>query len=271
MTWRTWLLGVLVLWPALAAGGEPQGFLDRPWGTPWHPDTIRSLPGCDGQGDVVADVDGMVVRAVQPECVGYRFSDEQTVNLILLYPEIRWHRLEESRTVVRTLLALPKVWGLGPATVDHLETARASLDRLARQRRRYGDDAPILPDRGHLIARTGALDGLQGYQLNFQDGGYAAMRSVALARLGRPTRQTTGRISSPDGDLVTTEVLEWSGERTLAVLREHGAAGAGGYLAVATRAYASTVGDCALPGRRPDNALSYPWVLMVIEGFGWAR
>jgi hypothetical protein len=219
----------------------------------------------------VADVEGIVARVGQPECVGYRFSEAQTVNLILLYPEIRWHRLEDSRTVVRTLLALPKVWGLGPATIDHLETARVSLEHLARRRRLYGDDAPIFPDRGHLIARTGALEGLQGYQLNFQDGGYAEMRSAALARLGRPTRQATGWISSPDGDLVTSEVLEWSRERTLAVLKEHGAAGAGGYLAVVTRAYAGTIGDYAPAGRRPDNALSYPWVLAVIEGFGWAR
>jgi hypothetical protein len=97
------------------------------------------------------------------------------------------------------------------------------------------------------------------------------MRSAALVRLGRPTRRTTGWVSSSDGDLVTSETLEWSGERTLAVLKEHGAAGPGGYLAVVTRAYASAVGDCAPPGRRPDNALSYPWVLAVIEGFGWAR
>jgi hypothetical protein len=271
VTWRAWLLGLLVLSPAVAASGEPEGFRDRPWGSPWQFDTISSLPGCDTQGEVVADVEGVIGRVIQPECVGYRFSNEQTVNLILLYPEIKWHRLEDSRTVVRTLLAHPKVWGLDPAAVDRLETARASLDRLERLRGLYGAEAPIFPDSGHLLAGSGVLGGLQGYQLNFQEGGYAAMRASALSRLGQPTRQSSRWVSSSDGDLVTSEVLEWSGERTLAVLKEHGLTGPGGFLAVVTRAYHSTLGECAPAGRRPDHAVSYPWFMGVIEGFGWAR
>jgi hypothetical protein len=269
--WPIALLFVLQLSAAPAAGEEPWGFLDRPWGTPWHPDAIRSLPGCEGQGEVVADVEGQIARVVQPECVGYRLPDGQRVTLMLFYPEIKRHRLEDCKVVVRTLLALPRVWGLTAATVDRLRTALAEIERLDRLRKRFGDGPPVFSDLGHLLVRPDGLDGLQGYQLNFRPDVYATLRSAALAQLGPPMLTATGWVSSEDGFLVAGEVLEWSGERTLAVLREHGPRGPGGHFTVVTRAYRDAVTAARVAGRRPENPMSYPWFLELIEGFAWAR
>ena len=93
------LVGILFLQVAsLVPGGpvgaqEPQGFGNWAWGTPWSGNPIRTLPGCGGQGEVVTDVEGLIARVAQPECVGYRFAEGLRVNLILLYPEIKWQRV----------------------------------------------------------------------------------------------------------------------------------------------------------------------------------
>lgn len=265
-----WVLGAL-LWSAAAAfGEEPGGFLDRSWGTSWTDDAIRSLAGCDGQGEIVANVEGMIARVAQPECVGYRLSAEQTVNLILFYPEIRWHRLAEARAALRPLVELPRAWGLEPTSAERLAAWLRRLERLSRLRAAYGDDPPAFPDLGHFLVLPPAAQGLQGYQLNFPWTDYERVKSLIIHRLGPPTR-TTMRVVSAVGEMATGEVLEWAGEQTTAALKEYGGGGPSGHFVVVTRAYRAVITGGAASGRRASHVVSYPWFLELIEGFRWAR
>ena len=248
-------LGLLL--PIIADAEEPRGFLDRPWGTRWSHDAITALPGCETQGETIADVEGHIARVAQTECLGYRFSDRLTVNLTLLYPDIRWHSLDQSIVVVRSLLDLRRIWGLERRTVVLLERWAEELDLRHHLRARHGAQAPVYRDMGYDSLRLPeTARGLRGYQLNFTREQHGAMRAVLTKGLGAPTRES-GR---PE-----MEVLEWRGERTLATLTRD-------YFVVVTREYAELLeaAAAASPAERPSPA-SYPWYLELVEGFGWAR
>jgi hypothetical protein len=241
---------------------EPGGFRDRAWGTRWDEDAIRSLPGCHAQGETIADVEGYVAVVAQPECVGYRFAADLTVNLVLIYPEIKWHGLEQSRLVVENLLTLRTIWGLAPETTARLERWSAELDRLSRLRTLYGTDAPVFPDMAyHTFDLPEAGRGLQGYQINFRRDQYVTVKAALIRQLGAPTRETDD------------EVLEWLGDKTVAVMRERGNAAASGYFVVITRAYLDLVktGLAANVVTRRSTPYSRPWFLQLVEGFDWAR
>ena len=254
---RALCLALGLLLPILADAEEPSGFLDRPWGTRWSPDAIASLPGCEDQGESIADVEGYIVRVAQTECLGYRFSEHVTVNLTLLYPEIRWHALEQSTVVVRSLLDLRRIWGLDLRTVVLLERWAQKLDRRRDLRAQYGAHAPVYRDLGyHSVRIPEAGRGLRGYQLSFTRERYETMRAMLTKDLGVPTRE-----SGPTG----LEVLKWRGDRTLATLTRD-------YFVVVTREYAALLEatPSAWPAERP-TPVSYPWYLELVEGFWWAR
>ncbi len=254
---RAMCLALGLLLPILADAEEPSGFLDRPWGTRWSPDAISSLPGCKDQGESIADVEGYIVRVAQTECLGYRFAKQVTVNLTLLYPEIRWHALEQSTVVVRSLLDLRRIWGLDLRTVVLLARWAEELDRRRDLRARYGAHAPVYRDMGyHSVGIPEAGRGLRGYQLSFAREQYGAIRAILTKGLGAPTHQS-GRLEM--------EVLEWHGERALATLTRD-------YFVVITREYAALLEatPSVFPAERPYPA-SYPWYLELVEGFGWAR
>ena len=254
---RAMCLALGLLLPIVVDAEEPSGFLDRPWGTRWSPTAIASLPSCEDQGETIADVEGSIVRVAQTECLGYRFSEQVTVNLTLLYPDIRWHALEDSTVVVRSLLDLRRIWGLDLRTVVLLERWTAELDRRRDLRARYGAHTPVYRDMGyHSLRLPEAGRGLRGYQLSFAREQYGTMRSMLTKDLGTPTRK-----SGP----TEIEVLEWRGERTLATLTRD-------YFVVVTREYAALLEatPSTFPAERPYPA-SYPWYLELVEGFGWAR
>jgi len=254
---RAMCLALGLLLPLIADADEPSGFLDRPWGTRWSHGVITSLPGCEDQGETIADVEGYIVRVAQTECLGYRFSDRLTVNLTLLYPDIRWHSLDQSSIVVRSLLELRRIWGLEHRTVVLLERWAEELDRRRDLRARHGAHPPVYRDMGYEALRLPEpARGLRGYQLSFAREQHGAMRTVLTKRLGAPTRE---------GGRPEMEVLEWRGERTLATLTRD-------YFVVVTREYAELLeaAAAASPAERPSPA-SYPWYLELVEGFGWAR
>src|SRR5262249_40321410 len=143
------LLYISMLSSSTAWAEEPSGFLGQVWGTRWDDVAIASLAGCEGQGTTVGDVDGYVALVLQPECVGYRFSDELTVNLILIFPDVKWHAIEQSRLVVDNLLAFRKMWGLDQQTVGYLERWSRVLDRRLRQRSLYGAQRPVVSDMAY--------------------------------------------------------------------------------------------------------------------------
>ena len=256
---------VTLLLAAAAHAEEPGGFRDRPWGTPWDSTAIVSLPGCDEQGELVANVAGYVALVEQPECVGYRLSEHQRVTLILFYAEIKWHALDPARRVVTGLLAHRRMWGLTQGTAAGLERMAGHLDALTAARRPHGAAPPIVPE-----LRTGALpseaDGLQGYQMNFAATAYDAVRSAAARELGPATERAS--------DPVSGETLTWVGSRTLAILSERGHGSASGYFAIVTVEYLRALSArTARPSSRPlwANPMSNPGVLRIVEWFDWAR
>jgi|RhiMetdeSRZDD1v2_1073273.scaffolds.fasta_scaffold796677_2 hypothetical protein len=255
--WRAIGLALALLWPLPVFAEEPAGFLDRPWGARWTGDAISALPGCEDQGETIADVEGFIVRVAQPECLGYRFAEGLTVNLYLLYPDIGRRSLDGSRVTVRSLLDHRRMWGLDLYAVEMLERWDAELRRRHDLRARHGACEPVLRGMAH-----GTLDlpaearGLQGYQLSFSRTQYDAMRVALLQRLGPPRREGEGEY---------TEGLEWRGERTIARLMPD-------YFVVVTRAYAALLDALPIPPRAEPPALaSYPWYLQLVEGFAWAR
>jgi hypothetical protein len=253
--------------PAMVGAGEPAGFRDRPWGARWDASAIGSLPGCEGQGELVVDVEGYVARVAQPECVGYRFSAELRVNLILFYPEIKWHSLDRSRLVVDNLLSLRRIWGLHRETVADLERFSARLAALSPLRGLYGGGRPVFPDMSEAFQLPDSGRGLQGYQVTFPQHQYDAMKSALLSRLAPPTRQTLETASG--------EVLEWTGNSTHSVLKTGGGADGSGYFFVVTKRCV----NLPVEGERsPEmglalrpNLMSYPWFIQLVEGFEWAR
>ncbi len=274
---RAWQVGVLCVsllssWAACAE--EAGGILGRAWGTRWDDDAIRSLPGCEGQGETIADVEGYVAVVAQPECVGYRFSSHLTVNLMLIYPDIKWHSLENSRLVVDNLLAFRHLWGLAPDTIARLERWSAELDRRSRLRMRYGTREPVFPDMAYgTLDLPEAARGLQGYQLNFRREQYVAMKAALMKGFGAPTRQSHEGGQAAAGTPATGEVLEWLGEGTVAVMKEHGRTAASGYFVILTRDYSELLTAAPahdVPTQRP-TPMSYPWFLQLVEGFEWAR
>jgi hypothetical protein len=276
------LLLTTLLATALRADG-PSGFRDRAWGTPWNDDAIRSLVGCAGQGEVVTDIEGVIARVAQPECVGYRFSEQLTVNLILLYPEIRWHRLDRARAVLRMLLSDAEMWRLEREVAGELEAWSVQLGWLAAARTAYGEDGPVFRDMAAVFDLADSMRGLQGYQLNFPRKQYAAVRSTLVRQFGPPARE---RIESRDDavdDAGVVEVLEWDWDRTVAVMRESGDAATSGYFVIVTRDYRDLITEYerAAARRRADgevtqpvlwrNPSSYRWFLQVLESFNWAK
>jgi hypothetical protein len=275
---------VLLVTVPPAGADEPRGFRDRIWGTPWDGNAVRNLPGCWGQGEVVTDVEGLIARVAQPECVGYQFADELTVNQILLYPEIKWHRLDQARAVLRTLLSCPEVWGLKREVAEQLETWSARLDRLAGARTAHGEDGPVFRDMAErLFDLADPMRGLQGYQVSFPREQYAAMKSVLVQQFGPPTNERLEWTSLPVGGAGVGHVLEWSWERAVAVMRDSGGTGRSGYFAIVTRDYRDLVVDrerAAARSREDEvrtrpvfwrNPRSYPWFLELLEGFEWAN
>lgn len=270
-------------WALLAGAEEPGGFRDRIWGTPWDGNAIRTLPGCDGQGEIVTDVEGVIARVAQPECVGYRVSDDLRVTLILLYPDVKWHRLEHAQVVVAPLVSDWRVWGLTRETADRLAGWLMQVNRLTHLRKVYGDHEPMFFDMGEFFDLPDSVRGLQGYQINFPHEQYAAMKSTLIRQLGPPATQTTDGESAAAGRRTAGEVLEWSGEMTIAVMREYGSRGLSGSFAIVTRRYrdflrerkrviaehkSCVVGDPLLRQRNPS---SYPWFLELVESFSWAQ
>ena len=274
----------------------PRGFLDRGWGTPWGKDAIRSLPGCEAQGEIIAEIDGYLALVAQPECVGYELWGRHRVTLILIYRNVPWHPLDTSRRLVDSLLASPRLWGLTPENVARLESWSVKLDRLARLRALHGGEAPVfphitdigpLPDpvpgtRGYRVrALPPATQGLQGYQVNFPHKDYGALRSALRAELGAPTREAPRGDEIAGGSSRAGEVLEWSGDRTVAILAEHGRSGESGYFVTVTREYLRLVTEqhdaVGATGRRmpifpsPVGPGSYPWVLEVMESIHWTE
>jgi hypothetical protein len=200
------------------------------------------------------------------------------VNLILLYPEIRWQRLDQARAVLSTLLSCPGVWGLKGEMIEQLETWSAKLDRLSSARMAYGGDGPAFRDMsGRLFDLADPLRGLQGYQLNFPREKYVEMKSILVGQFGPPAVERLESTSLPAGG----HVLEWSWEHAVAVMKEPGGTGRSGYFAIVTRAYRDVLVDLersAARGRgdsghsRPifwRNPRSYPWFLELLEGFEW--
>ncbi len=251
--------------PVTGSAGEPAGFRDRPWGTRWDASAIGSLPGCEGQGELVVDVEGFGARVAQPECVGYRFSAELQVNLILFYPEIKWHSLDRSRVVVDNLLSLRRMWALRREAVGALERFSARLAALSPLRELYGGGEPVFPDMAEDFHLPDAVRGLQGYQVNFPQYEYDSMKSALLSQLGPPTR----RASEAAGG----EALEWIGDDTQAVLKG-GSANASGSFVVVTRWYVELLAERKkdVKSRFADRPLmSYPWVIQIVERFEWAR
>ncbi len=271
---------VALLWTTPACPEEPRGFLDRLWGTPWDASVIPTLPGCDGQGDIVTDVEGVIAEVVQPECVGYRLSDSLTVNLILLYPDMKWHRLKDARIALRTLSSDWPLWALTPTTADRLQRSLERIERLELRRRLYGDAEPAFPHMAEVFDLADPARGLQGYQINFPSDRYAIMKSALIGQLGPPTTQTMERTDAT----APREVLEWSGERTVAVMKEYGSVDASGYFAIVTRDYRDLLSEykqVTAPNTRKNssqrdaraarrNPSPYPWFLELIEAFSWA-
>jgi hypothetical protein len=247
-------LVLMLLLPSGLGAGEPDGFLDRPWGTRWTAEAISSLRGCDGQGETIAEVDGLVIRAAQTECLGYRLPEGLIVNLNLLYADIRWHSLDHSRGIVRNLLDLRRMWGLWPHVVEVLEDWREELARRQVLLDRYGGHRPVYPDVAYgTLDLPAAAQGLQGYQLSFGPADYDEMRATLVKRFGPPTRRAAGG-----------GAVEWWGDRTIATL-------ATDHFVVVTRAYlafleAPAISPCAWP-----TPASYPWYLQLVEDFAWAR
>ena len=230
------------------------------------------MSGCLAQGETIADVEGYIALVAQPECVGYRFANDLTVNLLLLYPDVKWHALEKSRLVVDNLIALRRIWDLTPETVILLEGWSVELERRSRLLIRYGSEAPIFPDMAHhTLDLPEAGRGLQGYQINFPRERYVSMKAALTRRLGPPTRQTVEEGHTASGSSTTGEVLEWLSERTVAVMKERGSAAASGYFVVITRAYLELIktGRAAEIITRRPTPYSYPWFLQLIESFGW--
>ena len=268
------VLFALLLSSCAAWAEEPGGFLGRAWGTRWDDDAIRSLPGCEPQGETIADVRGYVARVAQPECVGYRFADHLTVNLILIYPDVKWHDLEKSRLVVDNLIALRRIWGLAPETVIHLKRWSAELERRSRVRMRYGTEAPAFPDMAHYtFDLPEAAQGLQGYQINFPRDRYVTMKAALTKQFGPPTRQANEDGHTTSGASGAGQVMEWLGERTVAVMKEHGSTAASGYFVIITRAYLELIktGLAADVVAWRSTPFSYPWFLQMVERFDWAR
>lgn len=273
---------------------EPRPVLERAWGTPWDKDAVGSLPGCEGQGEIIAEVHGYLARVAQPECVGYRLWNRYPVTLILIYRDIPWHSLDSSRRVVDNLLASRGVWGLTPTTVDRLGSWAVALERLARLRRVYGDDPPVLPQisairpvphavpgvKGYQVrALPPATRGLQGYQINFSHEHYAALKSALRTRLGTPTRE-------PHFDRVAHQtsrlggVQEWRGNGTVATLQGAGSNGGFGHFLIVTEAYLALLNEDAhsrgarasMPALASWAAfMSPPWILDVLERFDSVR
>ena len=256
-TLRTIGLALTLLWPLGAYAEESTGFRDRPWGTRWSADAVGALPSCEDQGETIAEVEGVVARVAQTECLGYRFADGLVVDLFLLYPDIRWHSLEASRATVRNLLDHRRMWGLDRYTVTMLERWAAELKRRRALRARHGAQEPVLRDMAiGTLDLPPAARGLQGYQLSFPRAQYDAMRAVMASRLGPPTR---------DGSEAEAGNLEWQGERTIAKLTPD-------YFVVVTRDYAELLKGPAIPRRaEPPTPASYPWYLQLVEGFAWAQ
>jgi hypothetical protein len=263
-----------------AAADEPRGFRDRAWGAQWSADSIGSLPGCAGQGDVVIDVEGVIARVAQPECVGYRFSDDLVVTLILLYPEIKWRRLDEARSVVRLLSSDPALWRLNREVAGQLEAWSSQLGWLANARAAYGEGDPVFRDMADVFDLASSMRGLQGYQLNFPRRQYAAMKSALVRQLGPPLQE---RLESMGGAPGLVQVLEWGWERTVAIMREAGDVESSGYFAIVTRDYRAllTEHERVAARRRVNgetagpvlwrNPSSYRWFLEVVEEFSWAK
>jgi len=264
-----------LLLPGTVRAQGLEGFRDRPWGTPWDAGAIAALPGCETQGELVADVGSYLARVAQPDCVGYRFSEHHRVNLILLYPDIKWRSFDQSRSLVDQLRSERRMWGLSRETVATLDRVSAQLAALAPLRRLHGADGPVFPDMGDAFDLPGHVRGLQGYQINFATAQYDAMRSRLVIELGRPTRTSRHPVSG--------ETLEWRDDSARATLKERGGADASGYLAVVTTRYLDflaaqkgVTGDSTRPLARAattlrPNVMSYPWFVQVFEWFDWAR
>jgi hypothetical protein len=249
-------LALALAWTVAAHAEDPSGFLDRPWGTRWSADAIGALPDCADQGETIADVDGLIARVAQTECLGYRF-DGLTVNLFLLYPDIRWNSLEASRATVRSLLHHRRMWGLDRYTVELLERWAVELERRHGLRARHGAREPTLRDMAYgILDLPAAARGLQGYQMSFPPAQHAAMQAALTQRLGAPTRK------APEA---SAGILEWRHERTIARLMPD-------HFVVITRAYAALLEAPELPRpAEPPTPASYPWYLQLVEGFPWAR
>ena len=225
----------------------------------------------------MTDVDGFVARVAQPECVGYRLSDGGRVNLILLHPDIRWHSLERARAVVDGLVSMPRLWGLRRETVAQLRRVSADLARIAPLRPLYGADGPAVPDRAEDVRLPASARGLQGYQINFATERYDRVRAAARAQLGPPSGPGSLSRMTPPGS--RGEVLEWAGEHTVAILRQHGPLDASGYLLVLTRAYLTLLAERPGTAEAPSppsplprpNPTSHAWFLEIVESFAWAR
>lgn len=277
---RGLLAGAMLAWLLSAAHADDVGLPDRPWGSPWHGEAIRGLPGCGTQGELIVDVEGYIARVVQPECVGYRLADDLTVTLILVYPEIRWHAIEQSSRLIRTLLQGWRMWGLTPQTAARLDRALPRIERLVQLRARYGAEPALVPDMADHMDPPGAARGLQGYQINFPSDKYATMRALLLSRLGPPVRRSEG---------VGGELFEWVDDTTVAVMREPGAFADSGYFLILTRAYydmlrgplrtlAELTDDRArgirsvTPRHHPwRSPMAYRWVLEPLASFEWAQ
>lgn len=269
---------------------EVRRVIERAWGTPWDTDAVSSLPGCEGQGEIIAEIHGYLARVAQPECVGYRLWNQYPMTLILIYRDIPWHSLDSSRRVVDNLLASRGVWGLAPTTVDRLGSWAVELERLARLRRLYGDDPPVLPPisairavphavpgvKGYQIrALPPATRGLQGYQINFSHEHHAALKSALRTWLGTPTRETRLKRAAHHASPLA-EVQEWRGNGTVAKLQEIGSNSGSGYFVIVTEAYLALLNEEAHPrgARAPTPALASrpppvfsPWILGVLERF----
>jgi hypothetical protein len=219
---------------SLASAGEPTGFRDFAWGSPWDIARFRSLPGCETQGTVVGFAGGVLAEFVHPECVNYRMADGVHVNLLLTYPDVKASALEVSQITLRSLV-FQRAWGLSAAQRSTAHLQLIEVDRLMSLRRLNGEDGRLFPDMADR--RPSGLSGLQAYQINFAHGDFPKIRAAFLERLGAPSTAIAENLQSLGGATFSGTRMIWSGEQTIAILREYGSTVNAGYLAVTTRAY----------------------------------